>query len=98
MPDIITTGELLIDFTPVKAPGTENAVCPNPGGAPGNCLAAMNAYGCKTAFIGKVGDDMFGRMLMGTLKGTGIETNPPPEYSPRQTQAPRRLSSPHPPD
>ena len=45
-----------------------------PGGAPGNFLAALNQYGASTAFLGKVGDDTFGRLLIGTLKEAGIET------------------------
>ena len=73
--DVVALGELLIDFAP-KA--TNEAGYPvlsaNPGGAPGNFLAALNQYGCKTAMIGKVGDDMFGRLLVGTLKSAGIET------------------------
>ena len=75
MYDVIALGELLIDFAPK---GTNDAGYPilsaNPGGAPGNFLAALNKYGCKTAMLGKVGDDMFGRLLLGTLKAAGIET------------------------
>ena len=29
----------------------------HPGGAPGNFLAALSAYGKKTAFLAKVGDN-----------------------------------------
>ena len=39
----------------------------NPGGAPGNFLAALNAYGARTAFLGKVGGDAFGTLLYGLL-------------------------------
>ena len=46
----------------------------NPGGAPGNFLAALNAYGRRTAFLGKVGQDAFGRLLLNTLAQAGIET------------------------
>ena len=46
----------------------------NPGGAPGNFLATLNAYGAKTAFLGKVGDDAFGHLLLGTMEQAGIET------------------------
>ena len=46
----------------------------NPGGAPGNFLAALNTYGAKTAFLGKVGGDAFGKLLLGTLSAAGIET------------------------
>ena len=35
----------------------------NPGGAPCNVLAMLNKLGRSTAFIGKVGDDIFGKKL-----------------------------------
>lgn len=75
MIDVVALGELLIDFA---AKSTDSAGYPtmaaNPGGAPGNFLAALNAYGKKTAFLGKVGNDTFGHLLLGTLNGAGIET------------------------
>lgn len=75
MIDVAALGELLIDFA---AKSTDVAGYPtmaaNPGGAPGNFLAALNAYGRKTAFLGKVGDDTFGHLLLGTLSRAGIET------------------------
>lgn len=75
MYDVIALGELLIDFAPksVDAAGYPTLAA-NPGGAPGNFLAALNKFGCSVAMIGKVGDDMFGRLLIGTLKAAGIET------------------------
>ena len=73
--DVVALGELLIDFAPHSVSETGYPVlAANPGGAPGNFLAALNRYGCRTAMIGKVGDDMFGRLLIGTLKDAGIET------------------------
>ena len=75
MYDVIALGELLIDFA---SRSTDSAGYPTmaalPGGAPGNFLAALNAYGKKTAFLGKVGDDAFGNLLVGTVKAAGIET------------------------
>lgn len=73
--DVIALGELLIDFASksVDAAGYPTMAA-NPGGAPGNFLAALNAYGKKTAFLGKVGDDAFGHLLLGTLNQAGIET------------------------
>ena len=73
--DVIALGELLIDFAPksVDAAGYPTLAA-NPGGAPGNFLAALNKYGCSVAMLGKVGDDMFGRLLLNTLKEAGIET------------------------
>lgn len=65
----------MIDFAALSA---DEAGYPtmkaNPGGAPGNFLAALNAYGAKTAFLGKVGGDAFGKLLLGTLSAAGIET------------------------
>ncbi len=73
--DVTALGELLIDFAPksVDAAGYPT-LCANPGGAPANFLAALNRYGCSVAMIGKVGEDMFGRLLLKTLKAAGIET------------------------
>ena len=75
MYDVVAVGELLIDFAPnsVNDAGYPTLAA-NPGGAPGNFLAALNRYGCKTAMIGKVGDDLFGRLLIKTLQSAGIET------------------------
>lgn len=73
MYDVVALGELLIDFNNVSASQDGYPVlAANPGGAPGNFLAALNKYGCSTAMIGKVGDDMFGRLLVNTLKKSGI--------------------------
>ena len=75
MIDVVALGELLIDFA---AKGTDASGYPtlaaNPGGAPGNFLAALNAYGRKTAFLGKVGNDTFGHLLIKTLQDARIET------------------------
>ncbi len=75
MIDVVALGELLIDFAP-KGVNEEGypTLAANPGGAPGNFLAALNKYGCSTAMIGKVGDDMFGRLLLKTLEKAGIGT------------------------
>ncbi|MBR0228446.1 MAG: carbohydrate kinase [Clostridia bacterium] len=73
--DVVALGEVLIDFAPksVDAAGYPT-VAANPGGAPGNFLAALNKYGRKTAMIGKVGNDMFGSLLIRTLKNAGVDT------------------------
>ena len=72
--EIVALGELLIDFTENGASDNGLPVFQaNPGGAPGNVLAILAKLGHRTAFIGKVGDDMFGRMLIGTLTDCGID-------------------------
>ena len=75
MIDVVALGELLIDFASRSA--DENGyptMQALPGGAPANFLAALTKYGKSTAFLGKVGDDTFGHLLVGTVKDAGIET------------------------
>lgn len=76
MINVTAVGELLIDFACI---GTDNQGFPtlaaHPGGAPANFLAAINRFGGETALLSKVGDDIFGKMLIGTLKKSGINTN-----------------------
>jgi fructokinase len=75
MYDICALGELLIDFTPSGINDQGVALFGrNPGGAPANVLAMINKLGGKTAFIGKVGDDEFGRFLERTLKTASVDT------------------------
>ena len=75
MRDVVALGELLIDFAfqSVNADGYPTLTA-QPGGAPGNFLAALQAYGCSTAMIGKVGKDTFGYLLTKTLREKGIST------------------------
>lgn len=75
MSEVIALGELLIDFTPAgKSEKANQLFETNPGGAPANVLAALARLGKKTAFIGKVGADQFGRYLHDVLTGLGIDT------------------------
>lgn len=73
--DVTALGEVLIDFTPCgKSEAGMNLFEQNPGGAPANVLAALCNLGFKSAFIGKVGDDMHGALLKDTLDKAGIDT------------------------
>ncbi len=75
MIDVVALGELLIDFTCVSADGDGYpTMAAHPGGAPANFLAALTKFGAKTALLGKVGTDYFGKTLLGTLQKAGIET------------------------
>lgn len=72
--DVVALGELLIDFTMNGESGQGNPLFEaNPGGAPCNVLAMLQKLGKKTAFIGKVGNDMFGKMLEERAASTGID-------------------------
>ena len=73
--DICALGELLIDFTENGTSSQGNPLMEaNPGGAPCNVLSMMSRQGKKTAFIGKVGNDIFGRQLKAAVEEVGINT------------------------
>ena len=72
--DVTALGEMLIDFAVNGESEQGNQLfeaCP--GGAPCNVLAMLNKLRRKTAFIGKVGDDQFGKLLRDTITNIGIE-------------------------
>lgn len=74
--DVTALGELLIDFTENGTSGQGNPMFEaNPGGAPCNVLAMLTKLGHKTAFIGKVGNDFFGKQLKDTLNEVGINSD-----------------------
>lgn len=75
MYDVISLGELLIDFIQTGKSEQGNVFYEaNPGGAPCNVLAILSNLGFKTAFLGKVGTDEFGNLLENTLKNQKIDT------------------------
>ena len=74
--DVVCLGEILIDMFPselgrrlVEVP----AFHPKPGGAPANVAVAAARLGAKSAFMGKVGDDLFGHHLAQVLAREGVE-------------------------
>jgi fructokinase len=75
---IISFGEVLIDFVPTvsgvslaEAPAFKKAA----GGAPANVAVGIARLGGKAAFVGKTGEDEFGRMLGELLKENGVNTD-----------------------
>jgi fructokinase len=76
MADVICLGELLIDFVPTVTPTTlidAPAFKKAPGGAPANVAVGLARLGLSSAFMGKVGDDPFGRFLADTLTRAGVD-------------------------
>lgn len=76
MPDVISFGELLIDFVPtisgvnlISAPAFKKA----PGGAPANVAVGLARLGISTGFMGKVGDDAFGHFLVNVLSENNVD-------------------------
>ena len=71
--DVTALGELLIDFTENGLSGQGNTLFEaNPGGAPCNVLAMLKKLDRACAFVGKVGDDLFGRVLKDVAEQAGI--------------------------
>ncbi len=72
--DVVALGELLIDFTENGISSQGNPLFEaNPGGAPCNVLAMLSGLGHTTAFIGKVGNDFFGKQLEKAITEVGID-------------------------
>jgi fructokinase len=77
MIDLVCLGEFLIDMFPAELGRSlveVSAFHPKPGGAPANVAVAASRLGANSAFIGKVGDDLFGHFLAGVLVREGVET------------------------
>lgn len=76
--DVITLGELLVDMFPAelgKSLAEVSAFHPKPGGAPANVAVAVMRLGKRSAFLGKVGDDAFGRHLVDVLAQEGVDVS-----------------------
>ena len=72
--DIVSMGELLIDFTESGlSPAGMRVFERNAGGAVANLAAAAVKCGAKAALIAKVGADMHGRFLKQALMDAGVD-------------------------
>ncbi|MBR4193411.1 MAG: carbohydrate kinase [Oscillospiraceae bacterium] len=72
--DVVALGELLIDFTEAGLSEQGNPLWEaNPGGAPCNVLAMLQKLGRKTAFLGKVGKDVYGGQLRKVVSEAGVD-------------------------
>ncbi|MDR3119966.1 MAG: carbohydrate kinase [Clostridiales bacterium] len=74
--DFVAIGEILIDFTPAgKSESGETLFQQNMGGAPGNVACALAKLGWKCGFIGKAGNDGFGRFCARTLQELHVDAS-----------------------
>lgn len=77
MTDIITMGEMLVEIMrehediPLSQAGTFKG--PYPSGAPAICIDTAARLGCRTAIIGGVGRDDFGKCLLDRLRQDGVD-------------------------
>ena len=77
MPRAICLGEAVIDMFGVPAGVILREVrsfTPAPGGAPANVAVGLARLGIDAGFIGTVGDDPFGSLLMELLQSEGVDT------------------------
>jgi len=76
MPDIVTLGELIIDFLSTDVDtGLSEALNfrKAPGGAPANVAVGITRLGTSAGFVGRVGNDPFGRFLADTLRREAVD-------------------------
>ncbi len=73
---ILSFGEALIDFHAQATTVTDipPTFVPHPGGAPANVAVAVARLGSPSAFAGMLGADMFGEMLLTSLRKAGVDT------------------------
>lgn len=78
MAEIVCLGEALIDFVAAESGvsvGEASSFLRAPGGAPANVAVGVARMGRSSAFLGKVGDDPFGRFLERTFAAAGVDTS-----------------------
>lgn len=84
--DVVTLGEVLIDFTPCGvSPAGQPLFERNAGGAPANVAVAVAQLGGTSSFIGMTGADSFGAFLRGTIKAKGVDVSCMKETSDQHT-------------
>jgi sugar/nucleoside kinase (ribokinase family) len=77
-PEVTCIGEALIDFVSTKKGVTlaeAEGFLKLAGGAPANVAVGLAKLGTRSAFIGKVGDDPFGKFLRTELTGYGVDAS-----------------------
>jgi len=76
MKDFVSIGEILVDCVPYQIPQMSRPLYQiNPGGAPANVACVVARLGNSSGFIGRVGDDVFGRDCTATLAKCGVDTS-----------------------
>lgn len=84
MGKIVTLGEVVADvYREEAASEVEMPFTARPGGAPANVAVAAARLGAEAAFIGRLGDDLFGDFVRRALAAAGVDTSgvlrqPPP--------------------
>ena len=84
MGKIVTLGEVVADVYREEMPSeVEMPFTARPGGAPANVAVAVAKLGAEAAFVGRLGEDLFGGFILRALEAEGVDTSailrqPPP--------------------
>ena len=70
---IVSCGEAVVDFLPVKTANGGTAYRPQPGGAPFNVANAVARLGVPAGFFGGLSTATFGTMLRASLAASGVD-------------------------
>jgi fructokinase len=71
---IVSSGEALIDFVPLRTAAGESAYVPRPGGSPFNVAVTVGRLGIPAGFLGSVSSDFFGAQLIAALRRSSVDT------------------------
>lgn len=76
MGEVLCIGEILIDFISFEKRSSKKRIFyQHPGGAPANVAIGLAKLGRPTTFLGKVGNDPFGKFLNHTLLEYNVNTD-----------------------
>ncbi|HEY2644820.1 MAG TPA: sugar kinase, partial [Galbitalea sp.] len=75
--DVVAIGETMAMLTPVDGGGLESAatVVVDIGGAESNVAMHLAAAGVRVAWASRVGNDPFGRRILGRVGGAGVDVS-----------------------
>jgi fructokinase len=73
---IVTLGEVVSDiYRGEELSDVELGFVARPGGAPANVAVAASRLGSGAAFVGSVGEDLFGDFILRALEAEGVDTS-----------------------
>src|ERR1700726_2717109 len=70
---LLSSGDALVDFLPVKAVDGRDAVVPVVGGSCFNIAVGMARLGAPAGFVGGISTDLFGRMIADHALSSQVE-------------------------
>src|ERR1700744_4673720 len=69
---LLSCGDALIDFLPVRSVDGRDAIVPVAGGSCLNIAVGMERLGAPTGFVGGIANDLFGNIVAGHATASGV--------------------------